>query len=143
MFTATRNRLTSAVTVFVSAVSMAVNAHAAPGDVTATVESPCKYPSGLASDGTHLYLADWREDERNKVTLGQDVLARRPTLLRAFAIEAGGEERLSALRGVRRRDAEVAGSVKALYSELAVFAKAENTRGNRGSGSRKNGSARA
>ena len=29
--------------------------------MTATVESPCKYPSGLASDGTHLYLADWRE----------------------------------------------------------------------------------
>jgi sugar lactone lactonase YvrE len=57
MLTAIRTCLVSIVAVCV----LAVGAHAAPGDVTATVESPCKYPSGLASDGTHLYLADWRE----------------------------------------------------------------------------------
>ena len=34
---------------------------AAPGDVKASFEGPCKYPSGLASDGKHLFVADWRE----------------------------------------------------------------------------------
>ena len=36
---------------------------AAPGDVKASLESPCKYPSGLAADpgGRSLYVADWRE----------------------------------------------------------------------------------
>ena len=61
MTNATGKCLGSVLILFALAVSMAVSAHAAPGDVTATVESPCKYPSGLASDGTHLYLADWRE----------------------------------------------------------------------------------
>ncbi|MHC4128297.1 MAG: transglutaminase domain-containing protein [Planctomycetota bacterium] len=61
MFNATCKRLAIALTPWASAVCMAVSAHAAPGDVTATIEAPCKYPSGLASDGTHLYLADWRE----------------------------------------------------------------------------------
>lgn len=32
----------------------------APGDVAASFDIPCNYPSGLASDGTLLYLADWR-----------------------------------------------------------------------------------
>ncbi len=34
---------------------------AAPGDLKASFEGPCKYPSGLASDGKHLFVADWRE----------------------------------------------------------------------------------
>ncbi|MBN2559753.1 MAG: transglutaminase [Phycisphaerae bacterium] len=34
---------------------------AAPGDVRASFDAPCKYPSGLASDGKHLFAADWRE----------------------------------------------------------------------------------
>jgi len=34
---------------------------AAPGDVQATFDIPCNYPSGLATDGKALYLADWRE----------------------------------------------------------------------------------
>ncbi|MHC4063461.1 MAG: transglutaminase domain-containing protein [Planctomycetota bacterium] len=34
---------------------------AAPGDVEALLDAPCNYPSGLASDGTHLLVADWRE----------------------------------------------------------------------------------
>jgi len=36
-------------------------AAAAPGDVKQSFPAPCKYPSGLASDGTHLYLLDWRD----------------------------------------------------------------------------------
>jgi transglutaminase-like putative cysteine protease len=34
---------------------------AAPGDVKTSFEAPCKYPSGLATDGRHFYVADWRE----------------------------------------------------------------------------------
>ena len=47
----------------------------APGDVQQTLESPCKYPAGLAWDGKRLYLADWREakiyviDPRDGATL--------------------------------------------------------------------------
>jgi outer membrane protein assembly factor BamB len=38
-------------------------ASAAPGDVKAYFDIPCKYPSGLACDGAHFYLADWRSAE--------------------------------------------------------------------------------
>lgn len=34
---------------------------AAPGDVKTTLAAPCKYPAGLATDGTSLYVVDWRE----------------------------------------------------------------------------------
>ena len=36
---------------------------AAPGDVKASFDAPCRYPSGLAADpdGRRLYVADWRE----------------------------------------------------------------------------------
>ena len=33
---------------------------ASPGDIRATFEAPCKYPSGLASRDGHLLVADWR-----------------------------------------------------------------------------------
>jgi len=33
---------------------------AAPGDIKATLNAPCKHPSGMASDGKHLFVADWR-----------------------------------------------------------------------------------
>jgi len=36
-------------------------AAASPGDVSKSVPSPCKYPSGLAWDGARLLVADWRE----------------------------------------------------------------------------------
>jgi sugar lactone lactonase YvrE len=42
-------------------IGLAVPAVAAPGDVEATLDAPCKYPAGLATDGKLLYLADWRE----------------------------------------------------------------------------------
>ena len=35
-------------------------ASAAPGDVQASFDLPCKYPAGLASDGQHLFVVDWR-----------------------------------------------------------------------------------
>ncbi len=33
---------------------------AAPGDVRRSFDAPCKYPSGMASDGKSLFVADWR-----------------------------------------------------------------------------------
>ncbi len=36
-------------------------AWAAPGDVRRTLDAPCKYPAGLATDGAHLFVVDWRE----------------------------------------------------------------------------------
>jgi transglutaminase-like putative cysteine protease/sugar lactone lactonase YvrE len=53
--------ISGVVVLAVAALWPAVEVAAAPGDVTATIASPCAYPSGLASDGTHLYVADWRE----------------------------------------------------------------------------------
>ena len=39
----------------------ATPALAAPGDVKSSFDAPCKYPTGLATDGTHLFVLDWRE----------------------------------------------------------------------------------
>lgn len=36
-------------------------AAAQPGTVKRSIDSPCKYPAGLATDGKNLFLADWRE----------------------------------------------------------------------------------
>ncbi len=33
---------------------------AAPGDVKESFDAPCKYPSGLATDGDAIFVADWR-----------------------------------------------------------------------------------
>ncbi|HUS57208.1 MAG TPA: polyprenyl synthetase family protein [Planctomycetota bacterium] len=70
-------------------------------------------------------LADWQEHTVNKVTLGQDVLARRPTILRAFAIEAGGEHRLNELTSADADPEQVVEQVKALYASLGVFSRVE------------------
>ncbi|MHC4695346.1 MAG: transglutaminase domain-containing protein [Planctomycetota bacterium] len=40
---------------------------AAPGDVKASFDAPCKYPSGLASDGKRLFVADWRSAKIHEV----------------------------------------------------------------------------
>ncbi len=37
------------------------SAATAPGDERRSFDIPCKYPAGLTSDGTHLYLVDWRD----------------------------------------------------------------------------------
>ena len=34
---------------------------AAPGDVDASFAAPCRFPAGIATDGTNLFVADWRE----------------------------------------------------------------------------------
>ncbi|MFH0980039.1 MAG: transglutaminase domain-containing protein [Planctomycetota bacterium] len=39
---------------------MTASLSAAPGDVKASFDAPCKYPVGLASDGQRLFVADWR-----------------------------------------------------------------------------------
>jgi hypothetical protein len=48
---------------FTAATLMAATSaiHAAPGDVKTSFEAPCRYPSGLATDGQHFYIADWRD----------------------------------------------------------------------------------
>ncbi|HUS81043.1 MAG TPA: polyprenyl synthetase family protein, partial [Armatimonadota bacterium] len=70
-------------------------------------------------------LQDWQSDRGNKVSLGRDVLAGRPTVLRAFAIEAGGDLELAALAARARDEAEVVEAVRRLYEELGAFDKAE------------------
>jgi transglutaminase-like putative cysteine protease len=42
-------------------------APAQPGEVTDSLISPCKYPSGLAWDGRWLYVADWRNGEVHQI----------------------------------------------------------------------------
>jgi len=72
-------------------------------------------------------LEDWQENDANKLMLGQDALSERPTILRAFAIEAGGGDRLAALVASARRDGStrLVADVQALYRELGVFDKAQ------------------
>lgn len=57
-----RGRYVSILPLLVMALAYAIPiAHAAPGDVRSSFALPCKYPSGLATDGKHLFVADWRE----------------------------------------------------------------------------------
>src|SRR5262249_29035450 len=76
-------------------------------------------------------LKDWDGDSDNKLLAGQDVLAARPTLLLALALEgaspAGKEELLSLLRGDAKRQAreEVVARIRRIYNQAQVFAKAE------------------
>lgn len=58
--------------------------HAAPGDVKASFDAPCRYPSGLATDGRHFYVADWREAVIHQVRCDDGELVRSfvaPTLM--------------------------------------------------------------
>jgi transglutaminase-like putative cysteine protease len=48
----------------------------APGDVKTTLDCPCKYPSGLASDGKSLFVADWREARIYELTPADGKLVR-------------------------------------------------------------------
>ncbi len=76
-------------------------------------------------------LKDWDGDADNKLTAGQDVLAARPTLLLALALEgsspADRAELMTLLHG--RRDAAeaagVVGRVRQLFTQAQVFDKAE------------------
>lgn len=51
-------------------------AWAGPGDVQRTLDSPSKYPAGLATDGTHLYVLDWREAQVHQVAVADGGLVR-------------------------------------------------------------------
>jgi len=59
---------------------------------------------------------------------GQDALALRPTILRAFAQEAAGpavRATLDGLTGSGRSEPAVLGRVREIYESLGVFAKTE------------------
>ena len=71
-------------------------------------------------------LEDWQSDDANKRFLGQDVLAARPTLPRAFALEAGAGNELASLATARQADPlALVDAVRALYNEYGIFTKAE------------------
>jgi geranylgeranyl diphosphate synthase, type II len=83
-------------------------------------------------------LKDWTADEDNKLVIGQDVLAARPTLLLALALEsadAARREELLTLLGTKsgalqhvngdRITESTVGRVRALFSQAAVFDKAD------------------
>lgn len=65
-------------------------------------------------------LDDWRADDANKVALGQDARSGRPTILRAFAVEAGAADRLA--RAAEDADVD---AVRRLYEETDAFARAQ------------------
>ncbi len=76
-------------------------------------------------------LSDWAEDGHNKLIAGQDVLAARPTLLLALALESGEKNDLLALISAAREHgspddtaaAETVGRVRAIYRKAKVFSK--------------------
>jgi geranylgeranyl diphosphate synthase, type II len=76
-------------------------------------------------------LKDWDGDADNKLLAGQDVLAARPTLLLALALEgsspAGREELLALLKPDAKPQAaeERVARVRRIYTQAQVFAKAE------------------
>lgn len=73
-------------------------------------------------------LENWEEDGSHKQSLGRDFLAGRPTILQAFALEAGGAADLAALaqEGQLQEDAEIViDRVRDTYERLGAFEKAE------------------
>jgi geranylgeranyl pyrophosphate synthase len=75
-------------------------------------------------------LKDWEGDSDNKMLAGQDVLAGRPTLLLALALESltGGdrEELLAIVHGEHpRREQNLLPRVRQLFGKANVFEKAE------------------
>lgn len=73
-------------------------------------------------------LENWEEDGSHKGSLGRDFVAGRPTILQAFALEAGGAEELAALahEGHLQEDPEtVIDRVREVYVRLGAFEKAE------------------
>ncbi len=75
-------------------------------------------------------LDDWIADERNKMARAKDALCNRPTILRAFAVEAGFAKDLAALHAAVRqaRSDDLPGHVerlRRLYSQSSAFVRAE------------------
>ncbi len=72
-------------------------------------------------------LKDWSTDLQNKRIVGQDVMAMRPTLLLALALEAASpaqREELIGLISTGSRDERSAGRVARIYESCRVFEKA-------------------
>ena len=76
-------------------------------------------------------LKDWTGDEDNKLISGQDVLAARPTLLVALALEgAKGSDRIDLINAIKqarsgRANAELVERVRAIFFRVGVFEKAD------------------
>ncbi len=68
-------------------------------------------------------LEDWQSNDANKLALGRDVLTGRPTILRAFAMEAGGWDRLTEAGEMDEPD-RVVQSVRGLYKDVGAFERA-------------------
>ncbi|HPA19926.1 MAG TPA: polyprenyl synthetase family protein [Verrucomicrobiae bacterium] len=68
-------------------------------------------------------LDDWRADDRNKIESGQDAALSRPTILRAFALEAGGADALEQAAGAPSHEARVELTRRA-YDDTGAFDKA-------------------
>jgi geranylgeranyl pyrophosphate synthase len=72
-------------------------------------------------------LKDWRQDNRDKLVSGQDLLAARPTLLRALLLEAldeDGKARLRKLGAAEIPAPEKIARMRRLYESMDVFQKA-------------------
>ncbi len=69
-------------------------------------------------------LDDWKTEKRNNVRAGQDIIAKRPTVLRAFALEMGGEDAFRDISGMEDGK-EFIDCARAIYERLGVFSKAE------------------
>ncbi|QVL29887.1 polyprenyl synthetase family protein [Telmatocola sphagniphila] len=75
-------------------------------------------------------LKDWTGDDNNKLLSGQDILAARPTLLLALALEGLQPSEKEELAGIlnrtdKRSESEIVNRVRVLYQRAKVFAKAD------------------
>ncbi|MCX6344725.1 MAG: polyprenyl synthetase family protein [Armatimonadetes bacterium] len=69
-------------------------------------------------------LDDWEDEDSGHSVSGLDALAQRPTILRAFALEAGGGKKLAQL--AKSADhAQAVAEIKKLYESLGAFDKTE------------------
>lgn len=65
------NALQKYAVIFLSGVMLtwsATSATGGPGDVKNSFDAPCKYPAGLACDGSHLFVLDWRQAEIHRIS---------------------------------------------------------------------------
>jgi geranylgeranyl diphosphate synthase, type II len=70
-------------------------------------------------------LQDWDGDSNNKLVAGQDVLAARPTLLLALALEGADREELLGLLKKDAKPQAALDQVRRIYERARVFEKAE------------------
>ena len=69
-------------------------------------------------------LDDWDDADSGHSLPGLDAIAQRPTVLRAFALEAGGGPEIQRLTGLPNRDQAIK-AIGALYESLGAFDKAD------------------